>query len=248
MRFPSLSSVRVACALFAALALVFTSEAFAQKSAEPAPSIPERKIASLEERYLDTDELQQAAEKGEPEAQEQLGEMLLVGSDEVKKDEFRAVEWLERAARGGRWGAAYRLGLLLTAGRAGLEEDPSRAIDYFRAAAVAGDKEALFNIGAAYASGRGVKRDYGEALAWLILARKDDAPRPVELDLRRGMKSMPAWIARGERRAKEIVEELAGRKVEDLLPPPLYGRSIPKSSLADPLRPRLPDLPTPQIK
>ncbi|HEY1109323.1 MAG TPA: tetratricopeptide repeat protein, partial [Opitutaceae bacterium] len=187
--------------------------------------------------------------KGEPEAQEQLGEMLLRGDDEVKKDEFRAVELLERAARAGRWGAAYRLGMLLTEGKAGLEKDLARALDYFRAAAVAGDKQALYNLGAAYASGRGVKRDYGEALAWFILARKNGEPLQVEVDLRRGMKSVPAWIARGERRSHEIAEELKGRKVTDFLPLPLHGRDIPiRSGVQDTLRPLVPELPRLEIK
>lgn len=235
--------------MLAALVLVIFGWAVA-RAADAAPSIPERKIASLEDRYIDIDELRVAAEKGEPEAQEQYGEMLLRGDDEAKKDEARAVELLERAARAGRWGAAYRLGILLTEGKGGLEKDPVRAIDYFRAAAVAGDKQALYNLGAAYASGRGVKRDYGEALAWFILARKNGEPLQVEVDLRQGMKSVPAWIARGERRSHEIVEELKGRKVTDFLPPPLHGRDIPiRGETQDPLRPTLlPELPRLNIK
>ncbi len=236
--------------LLAALVFVFSSLAAARAAADSPPSIPERTIASLEERYLDVDELRAAAEKGEPEAQEQYGEMLLRGDGEVKKDEFRAVELLERAARAGRWGAAYRIGLLLTEGKGGLEKDPARAIDYFRAAAVAGDKQALYNLGAAYASGRGVKRDYGEALAWFILARKDKEPLPVEIDLRRGMKAAPAWIARGERRSHEIADALKGRKVTDFLPPPLHGRDIPiRGEPYDSLRPTLgAELPRLEIK
>ncbi|HEY1109093.1 MAG TPA: tetratricopeptide repeat protein [Opitutaceae bacterium] len=250
MSLSSLSCSRALPAILAALVFFVLALAVVHAAADAVPSIPERKIASLEDRYLDIDELRAAAEKGEPEAQEQYGEMLLRGDDEVKQDEFRAVELLERAARAGRWGAAYRLGMLLTEGKGGLEKDPSRAIDYFRAAAVAGDKQALYNLGAAYASGRGVKRDYGEALAWFILARKNDEPLQVEVDLRKGMKSVPAWIARGERRAREIVEEVKGRKVTDFLPPPLHGRDIPiRGEVQDPLRPALaPELPRLEIK
>lgn len=250
MSLSSLSCLRALPGILAALVLVVSSLAVLRAAADAVPSIPERKIASLEERYLDVDELRDAAEKGEPEAQEQYGEMLLRGEDDVKKDEFRAVELLERAARAGRWGAAYRLGMLLTEGKGGLEKDPERAIHYFRAAAVAGDKQALYNLGAAYASGRGVKRDYGEALAWFILARKSGEPLQVEIDLRQGMKSVPAWIARGERRSHEIAEEFKGRKVTDFLPPPLHGRDIAiRSESQDPLRPTLsPELPRLEIK
>ena len=163
-------------------------------------------------------ELEQAAAKGNPKAEAQLGEMLLRGEG-ITKNEDRAVELLEKAARAGHAGAVFRIGMLLAHGQSGVAKDPERALGYFRAAAAGGEKEAFFNIGAAYASARGVKRDYGEALGWLIVARQRGADAHGENSLRAQIKSQPAWIAKGERRAKEIEQEFAGKKVLELLPP-----------------------------
>lgn len=163
-------------------------------------------------------ELEQAAAKGNPKAEAQLGEMLLRGEG-IAKNEDRAVELLEKAARAGNAAAAFRIGMLLAHGQSGVAKDPERALAYFRAAAAGGEKEAFFNIGAAYASARGVKRDYGEALGWLIVARQRGADANGENSLRAQIKSQPTWIAKGERRAKEIEQEFAGKKVVELLPP-----------------------------
>ncbi len=218
--------------------------------------------------WADVKELQQAAEKGNPRAQAQLGEMLLRG-DGIAKDEHRAVGLLEKAARAGNSAAAFRIGMLLMNGASGVAKDQPRALDYFRAAASGGEKEAFFNIGAAYGSARGVKRDYAEALGWLIIARERGADASAERNLRAQIASQPAWIARGERRAKEIAQEFAGKKVKDYLPPPApLDTPAPAASLAPPAiavpadtpkpsidlkpvappRPSLPSLPPPSMK
>ncbi len=168
--------------------------------------------------WADVKELQQAAAKGNPKAEAQLGEMLLRGEG-IAKDEERAVALLEKAARAGHSGATFRIGMLLAHGESGVAKDPERALAYFRAAAAGGEKEAFFNIGAAYGSARGVKRDYGEALGWLIVARQRGADASAEANLRTQIKSQAAWIAKGERRAKEIEQEFADKKLLELLPP-----------------------------
>lgn len=181
--------------------------------------------------WTDVKELQQAAAKGNPRAETQLGEMLLRG-DGIAKDEARGVALLEKAARAGHAAAAFRIGMLLANGDAGVAKDPARSLAYFRAAAAGGEAEAFFNIGAAYASALGVKRSYAEALGWLIVARERGAGGTAEPDLRARLKANPTWIATGERRAKEIVAELKDKKVVDLLPPP-----APLDQAVDPLKP-----------
>lgn len=205
-----------------ALTLSALPPAFAAKAA---PQTPKDSAPVLMSRtggggsWADLAELQQAAQKGNPKAEAQLGEMLLRGEG-ITKDETRAVALLEKAARSGHSGAAFRIGMLLANGEYGVIKDPTRALAYFRAGAAGGEAEAFFNIGAAYASARGVKRDYAEALGWLIVARQHGAAAGAEQSLRAQIKSQPAWIATGERRAKEIEREFAGMKVADLLPPP----------------------------
>jgi hypothetical protein len=169
--------------------------------------------------WSDMKELEQAAAKGNPKAEAQFGEMLLRG-DGIAADASRGVALLEKSARAGNSAAAFRIGMLLANGEHGAAKDPARALAYFRAAAAGGEKEAFFNIGAAYASARGVRRDYGEALGWLIVARLHGADAAAEQKLRTQIKAQPAWIARGERRAKEIEQEFAGKTVADYLPPP----------------------------
>jgi hypothetical protein len=169
--------------------------------------------------WADLKELQQAANKGNPRAQAQLGEMLLRG-DGIAKNEAQGVQLLEKAARAGVSSAAFRIGMLLSKGESGVALDPARALAYFRAAAAGGEKEAFFNIGAAYGSAKGVKRDYGEALGWLIVARQHGADPNAEKELRARINTQPTWIAKGERRAKEIPQEFAGKKVLDFLPRP----------------------------
>jgi TPR repeat protein len=181
--------------------------------------------------WADVKELEQAAMKGNPRAETQLGEMLLRG-DGIDKNEARGIALLEKAARAGQAPAAFRIGMLLAHGDSGLANDPVRALEYFKAAAAGGEAEAFFNIGAAYASARGVRRNYAEALGWLIVAQQRGAESNAADALRAQIKSRPDWIATGERRAKEIEQEFADKKVVDLLPPP-----APLDQVFDPLRP-----------
>lgn len=173
--------------------------------------------------WADVKELTAAAEKGNPKAQAQLGEMLLRGDAKhaVTPDRPRALRLLEEAARKGESSAAFRLGMLLDDGD-GVRQDRARALAYFRAAAAGGAMEAYHNIGAAYASGRGVKRDYAEGLAWLILAKKLGSEAPGEAALRAHIQKLkkPELVASAETRAVEIERELGARRPTEFLPPP----------------------------
>lgn len=186
------------------------------------------------ETWADLKELQAAAAKGIPRAEAGLGEILLRG-DGLPRDDRRAVALLEKAARAGSSAAAFRLGMLLMHGEHGVANDPARALAYFRAAAAGGEAEAFFNLGAAHANGRGVKRNYGEALGWLIVARQRGADPSVEQALRQQLQRAPSWIATGERRAREIPVEFEKKRVADFLPP-----VAPLETVYDPLKPVLP--------
>ncbi len=186
--------------------------------------------------WADVKELTAAAEKGNPKAQAQLGEMLLRGDTEhkVPQDRARALTLLENAARNGEGSAAFRLGMLFDDGD-GVPQDRARALAYFRAAAAGGVTEAYHNIGAAYASARGVKRNYAEGLAWLILAKKRGSESPAESALRAQIQKLkkPELITAAAKRAAEIERELAPLKMVDLLPPPQAltptGRTVPRA-------------------
>lgn len=166
-------------------------------------------------------ELKASADRGNPKACAQLGEMMLRGAPEVPQDVSRALTLLEQGARGGEASAAFRIGMLLEKGDSVALDQP-RALAYFRAAAAGGAAEAMHNLGVAYSTGRGVKRDYAEALAWLVLAKKRGAVSTAADELRAHVKSLghPEWIAAGEKRAPELERELAQSTVAKLLPPP----------------------------
>ena len=87
--------------------------------------------------WADLKELQQAAAKGNPRAEAQLGELLLRGEG-VARDESRGLALLEKAARAGQSAATFRVGMLLAHGECGVAKDPTRALAYFRAAAAGG--------------------------------------------------------------------------------------------------------------
>jgi TPR repeat protein len=236
-----LARLPFALLIAAALGISTTNPGFAanaksskEKEKDSGPVLMSRTGGAGGNSWANLKELQDAATKGNPRAETQLGEMLLRG-DGIAKDEVRGIALLEKAARAGQSNAAFRIGMLLTNGDHGVAKDPDRALAYFRAAAAGGEAEGFFNIGAAYASGLGVKRNYSEALGWLIVARQRGANPSTEEALRAQLqKSYPPWIAKGESRAKEIEQEFTGKKVADFLPPP-----APLDTKVDPLRPTL---------
>jgi len=165
-------------------------------------------------------ELKAAAEKGNPRACAEYGELLL-RDGETPKDVPRALQLLEQAARAGQAQAAFRIGMLLEEGEV-LPQDRPRSVAYLRAAAVGGVAEAFRNVGVAYSTGRGAKRDYAEALAWFILAEKHGTADTVAADLRTFLTKQrrPDAIAAGERRAPELERELAQTDIAKVLPSP----------------------------
>lgn len=181
--------------------------------------------------WADLAELEAAVAKGVPRALAHLGDLLVRG-DGIARDEARGLALLERAARQGQGGAAFRLGMLLAHGEGGAARDPARALAYFKAAAAGGEAEAFFNLGAAHANGAGTRRNYAEALGWLIVARERGVHADAETRLREQLKAQPKWIETGERRAREINAEFKDRAVADFLPP-----AAPLDQVFDPLRP-----------
>ncbi|HRE81563.1 MAG TPA: hypothetical protein PLN52_10970 [Opitutaceae bacterium] len=164
------------------------------------------------------EELEEAAKKGNSRALAQLGEMRLKG-DQTPQNVAQGVELLEKAAKAGEATAAFALGKAYDDG-ALVPVDRTRAYAYYRAAAAGKVPEAFFNLGAAYASARGVKRDYAEGLAWLILARKAGVENDGEQRLRERLTSQRRGdlIEKAEKRAQEIDAELTEKNVTGLLP------------------------------
>ncbi|MGC4072409.1 MAG: tetratricopeptide repeat protein [Nibricoccus sp.] len=158
------------------------------------------------------EEMQKAADAGNPEAGYQLGEMYLNGV-QVPVDAAKAVALLERAADAGHANASFRLGKLNADGEV-IPKNLPQAFVRYQAAANAGVAEAQYNLGAMYASGRGVKRDQVEGLAWLIVATKSGADADGEKQLRDYLtkQKRTTAIADAEKRAAVLLKETGEAK------------------------------------
>ena len=108
--------------------------------------------------------LRGAAEKGDAQAQLNLGLMYYKG-DGVAKDDKEAAAWFRRAADQGHAGAQNNLGVMYREGK-GVVKDDKEAVAWFRRAADQDIAQAQFNLGLMYYNGDGVAKDDKEAAAW----------------------------------------------------------------------------------
>lgn len=180
-------------------------------------------------------ELRQFAAKGNPQACLELGDRTVEG-DGVPRDVPAAVALYEQAAKGGVANGWFRLGKIHHDGLLG-EPDYGRALDYFTYAARLGVTEAEHNIGAMLVSARGVKRDYVEGLAWLIVARKSGASPDAETQVRERLAKRPTDIAAAEARAAEIAKDPAHAAVRATVlnhPAASAAPAVQKPTLAAP--------------
>jgi len=106
-----------------------------------------------------------AAERGDTDAQYQLGIMYLNG-DQVRQDPIEAIKWLSLAARSKHMLASITLGDIYYQGDA-LQEDYSEAAKWYKIAAVQGDQKAQYVLGNMYKNGLGVDRSTSNAVKWL---------------------------------------------------------------------------------
>lgn len=214
--------------LLSLLCLGFVPLFAASKAAEPADAPPQ--LISTHgggPKWKNVPELQVFAAKGDPKACLELGDRCLEG-DGVPRDATKAAALYEQAAKAGAADGWFRLGKIY---HDGLLDAPDygKALDYFTTAAKAGVVEAQHNIGAMLVSARGVKRDYVEGLAWLIVARQAGAPSDAEAQVRARLSRRPADITAAEARAIEIAADLANVVVHATL------LNRPVAPVADPV-------------
>ena len=173
--------------------------------------------------------LRKAVEAGDPKACLQLGMRYETGEN-VPLDFAQARTLYEKAACGGVAEAIYRLGKLHQDGL-GVGPDPDLAHDLYREAALADVPLAQYNLGAMLVSARGVRRDYVEGLAWLILASRNRVEADGEQRVRAHLAGNPEAVASAEKRAEELSKEVAARRGTK----PVWPLPAPESSL--PMRP-----------
>jgi TPR repeat protein len=113
----------------------------------------------------DFPDLRREAEKGDAEAQYQLGERYY---DERARDpakDAEAQKWLRLAAAQGNGKAEDRLGWIYYHGN-GVPQDYVEAANWYRRGAEHGNLDAMTRLGNMYRKGEGVQRDLDEARRW----------------------------------------------------------------------------------
>lgn len=138
------------CAWF--LVLLLTAGAIRTSAQAPAQSRFDRLIAS--------------AEKGDADAQVELGIRYYSGSaDSPRPDYAAALKWFQRAADQGDAKAQDRIGMMYYAGR-GVPQDFAEAARWYQLAAQGGNYHAQLQLSDMYQGGHGVPRDFDESRKW----------------------------------------------------------------------------------
>lgn len=110
----------------------------------------------------------ESAQKGDPNAQSQLGMMYGNGKG-VTQNSQEAVKWYTKAAEQGNAKAQCRLGFMYENGGYVIQ-DYQEAFKWYARAAEQGDTGGQFALGKMYADGKGVIRDDQEAIKWYTKA------------------------------------------------------------------------------
>jgi len=110
-------------------------------------------------------EWEEAAEQGDPKAQNSLGGMYRTGEEGVPRDYKQAFNWFKKAANQGNAQAQYDLGLMYWNGN-GVPIDDKQAFNWYQKAAEQGHSDAQFYLGYMYFFGDGVSQDYKQAFNW----------------------------------------------------------------------------------
>jgi hypothetical protein len=114
------------------------------------------------------DQIKSLAEKGDAEAELQMG-LRHTSMAWGMKDDKMAAEWFEKAARHDQIEAGYRYGLALLEGR-GVIQDYKEAFYWLEKAARQGHSLAQFALGGMYQSGAAIDSDIERAYLWFNLA------------------------------------------------------------------------------
>ena len=121
-------------------------------------------VADVDVPELDVAQLRMLAERGDADAQAELGVRYAAGRG-VERDHEVAVSWLRRAAEQGNARGQVELGFAYERGR-GVDQNHDEAVRWFRRSAEQGNALGQNNLGWMYRTGRGVSQDHEEAVRW----------------------------------------------------------------------------------
>jgi len=175
------------------------------------------------EQALAVKELQQRAEKGDPESQYRLA--ILYGNGEgVALDHLQAEHWFTQAARQGHEGAVLNLAWLYATGT-GVNADDKKARELYLLAAGHGSGKAQYVVATMYRFGQhGVEPDKAKALHYYQLAAEKGIAaaqfalgkllmegKLVETDDVVALQWLTLALANGSKRAEEYIQHLVAR-------------------------------------
>jgi hypothetical protein len=129
--------------------------------------------------------LQEAALRGNPKAQNNLGFLYETGTN-VKKDDAEAVKWYRKAAEQGHAKAQYNLANHYAQG-CGVTRNDQEALKWYQEAAKNGLTNAMTHLGALYATGRGIERDEAQAIEWFLKAAQQGDETAIRTLRKRGI-------------------------------------------------------------
>ena len=135
----------------------------------PEPEPPVFELTAEEQRHSE------AAEKGNPWAQAQLGTVYVKSPQDPVRLQL-GLELLNAAATAGIADAFFELAKMALAGR-GMERSPSTAFDYMKQAAELGLPDAEYELASMYSDGRGTAKDPAAALQWARKAAANSHPK-----------------------------------------------------------------------
>ena len=167
--------------------------------------------------------LKEASELGCTASMVLLGDMLIDGTDDERKE---ALSLFEAAYLGGDSMGSRNLGYCHALGL-GTDKDKTKAAEWYRISAEAGNARAQCNLGVLYAYGHGVVKDMSEAAEWFRLSAENGYPR--------GMTDYACLLRDGVGTEKDVQEavrwfELSGSPRAKRLLAQMYlsGEDVPK--------------------
>ena len=152
-----------------------------------------------------------AADQGNADAQNILGNYWYSKGLYVAKDMVEAAKWWRMAADQGVAQAQYNLGNCYHNG-SGVAINQVEAVKWYRKAAEQGNAKALTDLGFCYSRGEGVAKDEAEAYAYSNLAGMTSESAWQTRKFFLDEKLSPAIVSRGEQRSKELQKAIQAKQ------------------------------------
>jgi TPR repeat protein len=138
-----------------------------------------------------------------------IGMLYMLGQG-VKKDYYKARDWLEKAAEQNHGGAQGKLGYLYSQGLS-VQRNYETAFEWFKKAAKQGDVDGQYNLGIFYLNGWGTEKDTTMAAQYLAAASAH-GDKDAEIALQRLLGS--GEVIDGDPSGGEV--EVVGMETEDM--------------------------------